>query len=162
MAGAQANFHLCQTTVLMSEGYNSTTCPLPASTASPGNAPYTNSCAGAINIGGQGSMDWTAPNIVPGKAAQADWDQLEDLALWTETSAGNRIGGGGTMAVSGVFFLPNADPFSLSGNGTQSNGANAQFIARRLEANGQGTLFMKPNPYDVVTIPGLPTAGLVR
>ncbi len=159
--GAQANFQMCHTSVLMAEGFTSA-CPLPTSTTSPGTAPYTNSCRGFIDVGGGGAMDWTAPNLVTAKATQTDWDQLEDLALWTETSTGSRIGGGGILLVSGVYFLPNAQPFTLSGQGTQSNGANAQFVARRLEASGQGTLIMKPNPNDVVTIPGLPTSGLVR
>ena len=175
--GAQSNFHLCNTTVLMaannatsalvgtppSDGSTSTYCPLPTPpVVGTGIQPYRNSCGGYISVGAGSNMDWTAPNLVSGPASAVGWDQLEDLALWTETSDGNGMGGSGILNVSGVFFLPNADPFRIGGGSAQSNGANAQFVARRLEASGSGTLFMRPNPDDAVTIPRPPSFGLVR
>jgi hypothetical protein len=167
--GAQATFHLCNTTVLMADGWNgSTGCALPATVTPISTEPYDGTCYGYLSLGGQGFMEWTAPSLLSTTATQTDWDSLEDLALWTETSGtissstANKIGGGGLMSISGVFFLPNANPFVISGGGLQSNGANAQFIARRLEANGSGTLHMRPNPADVVTIPLAPTYSLVR
>jgi hypothetical protein len=167
--GAQATFHLCNTTVLMADGWNGTTgCALPATVTPISTEPHDSTCYGYLSLGGQGFMEWTAPNLVSTTATQTAWDSLEDLALWTETSGtissstANKIGGGGLMSISGVFFLPNANPFVISGGGLQSNGANAQFIARRLEANGSGTLNMRPNPADVVTIPLAPTYSLVR
>jgi hypothetical protein len=66
------------------------------------------------------------------------------------------------MFVSGVFFLPNANPFVISGGSFQSNGANAQFIVRKLSANGSGSLTMRPNPNDAITIPPAPSIALVR
>jgi hypothetical protein len=167
--GAQAAFHFCNTTVLMADGWNGTTgCAVPTMVTPMTTEPSDSTCYGYISLGGQGFMEWTAPNLVTTTANQTAWDALEDLALWTETSgtvsssAANKIGGGGLMNISGVFFLPNANPFVLSGGGLQSNGANAQFIARRVEANGSGTLYMRPNPADVVNIPLAPTFSLVR
>lgn len=167
--GAQAAFHLCNTSVLMADGWNGTTgCALPTTVTPMTTEPSDNTCYGYLSLGGQGFMEWTAPNLKSTTSNATDWAALEDLALWTETSGtissstANKIGGGGLMNISGVFFLPNANPFVLSGGGLQSNGANAQFIARRLEANGSGTLYMRPNPADVVTIPLAPTFALVR
>ena len=122
--------------------------------------PTDNSCYGYVSVGGGGFMEWTAPNIVSTTATSTDWNALEDLTFWTEASGtvsgsttNSKIGGGGQMYISGVFFLPNANPFVISGGSFQANGANAQFIVRRLSANGQGTLTMRPNPNDAVTIP---------
>jgi hypothetical protein len=109
-------------------------------------------------------MDWTAPNRKPTTpAVQSDWDQLEDLALWTEASHVSSIGGGASMDITGVFFLPNANPFIISGHGNQTIAANAQFVARKLQVQGQGTLYMRPDPNDSFTLP-LTTAtfNLVR
>lgn len=177
IGGAQSRFHLCNTTVLMAgnsgasaltgtpptDGSTSTYCPLPTPpVVDIGIPPYANSCGGYISVGAGTNMDWSAPNLIAAGSAQTDWDQLEDLALWTETSAGNSMGGSGTLTVSGVFFLPNADPFIIGGGSSQSNGANAQFVARRLELNGSGVLLMRPKPEDAVTIPLPPSFGLVR
>jgi hypothetical protein len=107
-------------------------------------------------------VDWTAPNAVSGAATSGDWTNLEDLALWTETSIPSQIGGGGSLNVSGVFFFPNTNPVQIGGNGSQSIGYNAQFVARAFTANGGGTLLLRPNPNDVVTLPPPPIFGLVR
>ena len=98
-------------------------------------------------------MDWTAPNLVSGVPVQADWGNLEDLAFWTETSASTSLGGGGALYVTGVFFMPNANPVSIGGNAGQTIGANAQFIARSFAENGGGTLMLRPLPNDVVRPP---------
>ena len=143
--GAQANFHLCGTAVVMGDGWAGASCPVPTTPTPISVEPADNSCYGQVNLGGGGFMEWTAPNLTSSVATQTDWNALEDLTLWTETSGttntsnANKIGGGGQMYISGVFFLPNANPFIISGGGLQNNGANAQFIARRLEANGNGT-----------------------
>jgi hypothetical protein len=166
--GAQGNFHLCGTAVIMGDGWSGASCPVPSTPTPVSVEPANNSCYGYVSLGGGGFMEWTAPNLVSSAATQANWTALEDLTLWTETSGtissstNNKIGGGGQMYVAGVFFLPNANPFVISGGGLQSNGANAQFIVRRLSANGQGTLTMRPNPNDSVTIPPAPSISLVR
>jgi Flp pilus assembly protein TadG len=166
--GAQGDFHLCGTAVVMGDGWTGTSCPVPTTPTPISVEPVNNTCHGQVNLGGGGFMEWSAPNLVSSGATQTDWNALEDLTLWTETSGdsqvsnANKIGGGGQMYVSGVFFLPNANPFIISGGGFHNNGANAQFIARRLEANGNGTLYMKPNINDSITVPAAPSVSLVR
>jgi hypothetical protein len=163
--GAQSAFHLCQTTVLMANEQTLASCPIPTSpVVGPGPAPADNSCNGYVDVNAGGAMDWTAPNRLPTTPAlPVDWDQLEDLALWTEASHVSSIGGGASMDITGVFFLPNANPFIISGHGNQTIAANAQFVARKLQVQGQGTLYMRPDPNDSFTL-ALTTAtfSLVR
>jgi hypothetical protein len=91
---------------------------------------------GHIALGaGSGSLRWDAPN----------GGNFEDLALWSESTDQELLGGQATLAVEGVFFTPNANPFTFSGQAGQFQ-ARAQFITRRLEATGQGTLVMTPDP----------------
>ncbi len=99
-------------------------------------------------------MDWTAPNHVGRRSRSTRLGyNLEDLALWTEASHVSSIGGGASMDITGVFFLPNANPFIISGHGNQTIAANAQFVARKLSVQGQGTLYMRPDPNDSFTLP---------
>jgi hypothetical protein len=165
---AQATFHLCGTAAVMGDGWTGATCGVPTIPTPVSVEPANNTCYGSVSVGGGGFMEWTAPNLVSSTATSTDWNALEDLTLWTETSGTgsgvpvNSIGGSGQMYVSGVFFLPNANPFVISGGGLQANGANAQFIVRRLSANGSGTLTMRPNPNDSITVPPAPSIALVR
>jgi hypothetical protein len=135
-------------------------CPLPTTMTGNGIAPYDNTCGGYINLTGSGYTDWTAPNLSSTKPT--NWDNLEDLALWTETSVGNNVSNGGNQVVSGVFFLPNANAFTISGAGSQTNAGNAQFIARRLVVANSGALYLRPSPGDTVTLPLPSTFALVR
>jgi hypothetical protein len=136
--------------------------PVPPTIGS-GLAPYDNACNGYVDVNAGGAMDWSAPNHVAAGAQPADWNNLEDLALWTEASHASSVGGGASMAISGVFFLPNASPFTISGHGNQTIAANAQFVARRLSVQGSGTLYMRPNPNDSFTLPLISTTfSLVR
>jgi hypothetical protein len=162
--GAQSTFHLCQTTVLMANEQTSLSCPVPTPpVVGAGAAPYDNTCNGYADVNAGGAMDWTAPNHVSSGATQTDWNNLEDLALWTEASHVSSIGGGASMNLTGVFFLPNANPFIISGHGNQTIAANAQFVARKLQVKGQGTLYMRPDPNDSFTLPIVSTTfSLVR
>jgi Flp pilus assembly protein TadG len=162
--GAQSTFHICQTTVLMANEQTSLSCPVPTPpVAGVGTAPYDNTCNGYADVNAGGAMDWTAPDHVSSGATQSDWDNLEDLALWTEASHVSSIGGGASMNITGVFFLPNANPFIISGHGNQTIAANAQFVARKLQVKGQGTLYMRPDPNDSFTLPVVSTTfSLVR
>jgi hypothetical protein len=95
---------------------------------------------------------------------------FEDLAFWTDAGSSNTnpsagtatsiIGGQGSTSVSGVFFVPNG-LFIFQGNTTINQDLNAQFIARRLNLNGQGDLVMVPNPNDAIKVPEL-TYTLIR
>jgi hypothetical protein len=146
---------LCNTTVVLRGGITGGCIPL-----SDGAAPSdTVTCNGRLNLGGPTS--WTAPSMQRNEppATQTDWDDFEDLALWTEANGSHDVGGGGAMALSGVFFLPNGE-FKVHGGASQDV-RNSQYIARKFRADGGSLLEMQPNPYDVIGLPIL-SAQLVR
>jgi hypothetical protein len=101
--------------------------------------------SGALDLsGGTGGLEWTAP-------VDKDFD-FEDLALWAEAPLQFDIGGQSGNTLEGTFFTPFADPFRLTGTGSQLQTA-AQFVARRLEAWGQGQVFMTPDPERSTRLP---------
>jgi hypothetical protein len=162
-----ANLHLCGTTVLMGDatGSNPAHPPIPATD---GVDPYDNNFDGIIALSGGGTLDWTAPNASSvamewnKTASQPYLDDFEDLAFWTEASDSSSLSGGGQNNMVGVFFLPNADPFNMSGNGGQIIESNAQFIVRKLAMAGNGVLRMRPNPNDAISVPYFSNFALVR
>lgn len=85
---------------------------------------------------------WTAPE---------DGD-FEDLALWSEAFRPHGIGGQGNVTLSGTFFTPMAEPFSLDGQGDQLQ-FRAQFVTRRLEVKGQAVVEMTPDPERTTPVP---------
>jgi hypothetical protein len=98
--------------------------------------------SGHISLGaGAGSLRWDAPNA----------GNFKDLALWSESTDQELLGGQASLSVEGVFFTPNADPFTFSGQGGEAQ-TRAQFITRRLEATGQGTLVLQPDPQRSVLV----------
>ena len=128
---------MCQTTLFMLDGN------LPS--------PAGNSAKGSINVGAQGGVDWSAPNVKDtGPAVQADWDAQEDLALWTEAAGGSGLSGGSNLRLEGVFALANAETFTVTGNGAGDISANAQFWTHKLSITGKGIVRMQPNPNDSV------------
>lgn len=110
---------------------------------------------GAINILGTSSVDWTAPNELDTRPDAADLmiHKYEDFALWTESHLSSRLNGGGGMTLGGIFFLPNANPFTIAGNSGQNINVDAQFWVRKLTVTGGSTLRMIPNPPNQVPIP---------
>jgi hypothetical protein len=163
--GSTTVLRMCQTAVVMASGYQGAGGPPTAWPTGPGAAPYDNTFNGRVTIGGQGLVEWTAPNAVPnGPASATDWDNLEDLTLWTETSEGSSIGGQGTVRLAGVFALPNCygtngNGFTIGGTGSQQIQANAQFWTRKLRLAGNAVLEMAPNPNDSIPVLDF---GLVR
>jgi hypothetical protein len=160
--GSNGTLRLCSTFVFLADG------ALPTSA---GTAPSNNSYTSRIDVGAQATVDWVAPNQTDGQLQSDDplYDQFEDLALWTEYSGnctpGNapRIGGQGAITATGVFFLPNACPFTIAGGGAGAViNTDAQFIARRLELTGTVALTMAPNPNNVVPTPVFEDFLLVR
>ena len=93
-------------------------------------------------VGGSGGLAWSAPT----------GGDFEDLALWSESSAQHEIGGQAGNTLTGTFFTPLADPFSLTGQAGQFQ-TDAQFLSRRLEVKGQGEVLMKPDPDRQTLIP---------
>lgn len=165
--GGGATLHLCGTTVIMGDDTGSSA-TMPAIPATDGVDPYDNSFSGNFDLGGGTNIDWTAPNAASTPmewnqtASQPYLDDFEDLAFWTEAADGNKLAGGGANNMVGVFFLPNANPFTITGNGGQVILSNAQFIVRKLTMGGNGVLKMRPNPNDAVSVPYFSNFELVR
>lgn len=84
--------------------------------------------------GGDGTLNWQAPNI--------DGYQFDDLALWSDGLATHFWAGQANLTMSGVFFTPLATA-DYAGTAGQ-NQTDAQFIADRLVARGQGQLVVAP------------------
>ena len=153
-----AELKMCQTTAYMADG-----------AASPRPDNDNNSYEGYLSVGG-GKTDWTAPDqsslpvCSPPLLVSGCYDktlaqyELEDLALWTESAPLSNIGGAGNVFLTGVFFLPNAT-FRFTGQALQNIDRNAQFVARKLDMAGQGTLVLRPDPNDA--IPFLSGASLL-
>lgn len=147
--GSADSIKLCQTTVYMAHGGPS---PRPDN--------QNNTDQGFISFGG-GTTDWTAPdqtNLPPCRPpilitgcydSTASNYLLEDLALWTESAPLSNIGGAGEVFLTGVFFLPNAT-FRFTGQAIQEIVRNAQFVSRKLDMAGQGSLNLRPDPNESV------------
>ena len=100
---------------------------------------------GAVDLrAGAGGVTWTAPDDL-----SYDFD---DLALWSEGMLPHEISGQAGNELTGTFFTPFAEPFRLTGQGTQEQFA-AQFITRRLELSGTAFVKMIPDPDKTTPIP---------
>ncbi|MGH9179271.1 MAG: pilus assembly protein TadG-related protein [Acidimicrobiales bacterium] len=147
--GSSDSIKLCQTTVYMAHG-----------AASPRPDNENNTDQGFVSFGG-GKTDWTAPDQTnqppcrPPILITGCYDStasnflLEDLALWTESAPLSNIGGTGEVFLTGVFFLPNAT-FRFTGQALQDIVRNAQFVARKLDMAGKGSLNLRPDPNESV------------
>lgn len=151
-------FQACNTAVIMLGGQSTGCVPATVGTAP---QPSTACTTGFLNLAGGASTDWTAPNLIEAGRTKVHLDDLEDLALWTESEAESRIRGGGSITLAGVFVLPNANPFSVGGSGSQ-NVEDSQYFARKLGAHGGGTLYMRPSPHNVTKVPYYGSFVLVR
>lgn len=151
-------FRACQTTLIMTNGSGGD-CPIPATS---GTAPGSNTCDGNISSAGGSVVDWSAPNLNDVTSpSDTELENLEDLAFWTETSSGLSLQGNGNLTLAGIFFTPNADPFRIAGGGTKS-AADAQFLTRKLEVDGNGLLEMLPDPQNAIQITLLGGFSLIR
>ncbi len=169
---------MCRSTVMMMGGQANGCVP-----TTTGTAPNTlTPCAGTLGTGqftqNGGGIDWTAPDALdattdaagyPLTAAVTGWADVngpEDLALWSESGSNSStnysMAGGGLFRVRGVFMVPNASPFIISG-GASLNLTNAQYIASNIELNGNTTnITMSVDPNAAVTVPDIGLVGLVR
>jgi hypothetical protein len=102
--------------------------------------------------GGDGGLTWTAPDLASGAPVVTFEDHFEDLALWSESSLLHHIGGQAGNTLEGTFFTPYANPFEISGQGSQFQ-TEAQFVTRKLELSGQAEVRMEPNPDRFTPIP---------
>lgn len=168
---------LCRTTAFMMGGQADGCVP-----AATGTAPTSTPCGGGLGTGQftqtGGDIDWNAPDTLDvtldptsGLAlpasitAWSDPDGPEDLALWSEsassTSTTYNMNGSGVFHVRGVYFVPNAEPFRLSG-GAGMNLKNAQYIVSSIELNGGTQITLSVDPNAAVVQPDLVVVGLVR
>lgn len=151
-------FRACDTTVIMMGGQSAGCLPTESRQAPQDLTACTD---GSLNLAGNATTDWTAPDLVAEGRTKAHLDDLEDLALWTESEAESSIAGNGGIRLAGVFVLPNARPFNIGGGGVQDV-EDSQYFTRRLYVRGNGTLTLSPNPYNVTTVPYLGGFTLVR
>jgi hypothetical protein len=166
---------------------NNTTSQLPATCVAPA---VTTPCTGAtstgaafvylrsgdINItGGQININhafvYNASGYVKINSSPPIWNAPTEgpfgyLALWCDMPAtSNNVGkfsmaGGVGVQLSGVFFTPEAQAFSLTGGGTWGQ-QNAQFVTFQLQVSGGGLLTMAPDPQKSVKVPTL-AGALIR
>lgn len=102
-----------------------------------------NSITGRLDFGGgSGSVTWTAPTT----------GNFEDLGLWAEAADLHRLAGQADWFLEGTLFTPNANPFRLTGQGGVAQ-MRAQFLTRRLEVAGQGTVQMIVQPDRITPLP---------
>lgn len=144
---------MCQTFMLLASGYDKVP-------ATDGTVPCASACSnytGTLDISSGAVADLSAPNEITGRlpdeAELASTNPFEDLGLWVEAGGpGNGLGGGASSALSGVFFLPNADPFTLSGGGSLPIDLSAQFVSTSLKVAGNSTVNLVPNPEDSIPV----------
>lgn len=110
---------------------------------------------GRFDLGaGSGRIYWTPASDAASPA--------HGLSYWSEgrsyphdgdpsNLAPHSLGGQANVTMVGVMFMPNAQV--EIGGASGLNQIDAQFVAYRLDYNGQGTLLMKPDPGNMLSIP---------
>jgi hypothetical protein len=153
-SGSTGLLRMCSSTLFMMDG------TLPSTQ---GTAPGSNAFNGPMSVTGQGTLEWTAPNVNDtGPPTTAQLLNFEDLAFWSETSDSHSIGGtGASLTLKGIFFTPNANPFKINAGGAGIT-ADAQFITRKLEVSGGGTLAMTADPNNSIPFSIISGYSLVR
>jgi hypothetical protein len=141
--------HLCQSFAFLANGYGKVP-------ATDGTSPCTCAYTGKVNIGSGATVDWSASNRVDGRRPTTEEIQtthrFEDLGLWTEAGGAQSMSGGGGSQMTGVFFLGNADAFTLAGNSGANVYLSAQFISRRMKVTGGSTVNLVLDPTDSVPV----------
>lgn len=144
---------ICQTFTLLASGYDK----IPSTD---GTLPCTSPCdgySGTVNVSSGGAVDLSAPNEITGRLPApeelATTNPFEDIGLWVEAGgATNGLTGGAATKLRGVFFLPNADPFTLAGGGSLPIDLSAQFVSTTLKVTGNSTVNLVPNPEDSIPV----------
>lgn len=145
-SGGTAN--LCHTFVYLAGGYDRV--PTTDDTQ-----PCTCDYGGKLDIGSGAFLGWTAPNDIrdrPPDSIDLLTSRFEDLALWTESGGAQGLAGGSSTSLAGVFFLPNADQFVLTGGGSLPIEFSAQFIARTMSVTGGAEINLTPRREDSVAV----------
>ena len=158
--GSGFTARMCQTFTYLASGYDK------VPTVNGTNPCLCNSYSGTIEVISGATVDLSAPNEITGRlptaAELAATNPFEDLGLWVEAGGGtNGLTGGAATKLRGVFFLPNADPFTLAGGGTLPIELSAQFVRTTLKETGGATVNLVPNPEDSIPV-SIYTTLLVR
>jgi Flp pilus assembly protein TadG len=126
---------------------------------------FTYLANGAISFGaGSGTLLWTNPDHSPTEPttcldATCEETRFGKLALWSESSSTDLLGGQTSLGLRGIMFTPNAT-FNYQGQPTQNQTA-AQVWANKLVVSGQSALVLAPDPADSVPRP-ISSAVLIR
>ncbi|MFM7068998.1 MAG: pilus assembly protein TadG-related protein [Actinomycetes bacterium] len=155
MTGGTFTVNTANPAASMSSPCLPTTVVTPCTTSSSAKAAFIYQRAGDIDItGGVLNLQKTAVIQVNGyllvNSSPPTWiapteGPFSGLSFWSEASSNKyQMAGGAGVLLSGVFFTPNADPFSLSGGGTWGQ-QSAQFISFRLSVSGGGTATLVPD-----------------
>lgn len=144
---------MCQTFTFLASGFGrvpTTNGTLPCGTA-------CSTYSGTIEATAGASVDLSAPNEITGRLPEAaelmTTNPFEDIGLWVEAGgATNGLSGGAATKLRGVFFLPNADPFTLAGGGSLPIDLSAQFVSTSLKVQGGATVNLVPNPEDSIPV----------
>lgn len=110
---------------------------------------YMTKTSNVAMAGGDGSLTWVAP----------DTGDFDDLALWSDSPAVHQWAGQASLVMEGIFFTPLATG-DYSGTSGQ-NQTDAQWIADKLVARGQGTLVIRPAVDRGISL-GNPITHLIR
>jgi hypothetical protein len=149
--GSSGTIHLCGTSVFMASGFGK----VPTVDGTDNCSSPCNTYLGTLKVSSGAVLDWSAPNLIKDRRPTDEdlvTSPLEDLAFWTEAGTDtNGVSGGASTKMGGVFFLGNADRFTLAGGGGIVN-LSAQFVARRMEVTGGAVVNLVPNPFDSVPI----------
>lgn len=113
---------------------------------------YASKSSRVTMSGGGGSLEWVAPNV--------EGYEFDDLALWSDSPDVHEWAGQAALTMKGVFFTPLALA-DYSGT-TGFNQTDAQFIADKLHARGQGKLTLAPIFGNAVGIRPPPRTVLIR
>lgn len=151
--GSGFTFRMCQTFLYLASGYDKVP-------ASDGTIPCKAACSnlsGTISVSSGALSDLSAPNEITGRfptpAELANTNRFEDLGLWTEAGGNtNGMAGGASTSLTGVFFLPNAEAFNLTGGGSLPVRLSAQFVSTKLKVAGNATINLVPNPEDSIPV----------
>jgi hypothetical protein len=158
--GSGFTARMCQTFTYLASGYDK------VPTVNGTNPCVCNTYSGTIEVISGATVDLSAPNEITGRLPTADelatTNPFEDLGLWVEAGgATNGLTGGAATKLRGVFFLPNADPFTLAGGGSLPIDLSAQFVSTTLKVTGGATVHLVPNPEDSIPV-SIYTVLLVR
>lgn len=94
---------------------------------------YMTDSSGVAMAGGDGSLTWVAPST----------GDFQDLAVWSASPTVHERAGQSTLVMEGIFLHPLATG-DYPGTSDQ-NQTDAQWIADKLIARGQGTLLIRPS-----------------